>query len=84
MKDIWYLDCLQFELDLNCAELIAIKNGHFKVIGNYFGAKVVYNCDKDYFMSGPKERTCQGDRSWSEHPPTCRREGNYTAMFWGL
>ncbi|XP_053201311.1 uncharacterized protein LOC128386317 isoform X2 [Panonychus citri] len=60
--------------DLNCDEVPLIENGQFKVSGNHFDARVAYTCSEGYFMSGPRERVCQGDGSWSDTPPVCRKE----------
>ena len=62
--------------DLHCAELGPMDNGVFKVTGDHFGARVTYTCNEGYWMSGPKERVCQGDASWSEHSPECKQKGN--------
>nr|XP_042910927.1 sushi, von Willebrand factor type A, EGF and pentraxin domain-containing protein 1 [Parasteatoda tepidariorum] len=59
---------------LHCAELGPMENGQFKVTGDHFGARVMYSCEEGYWMSGPKERVCQGDGSWSEHSPECRQK----------
>ncbi|XP_023215811.1 protein lev-9-like [Centruroides sculpturatus] len=61
--------------DLHCDELTAIENGQFKVTGDHFGARVHYTCDEAFWMSGSKERVCQGDGSWSDRSPECRRKG---------
>ncbi|XP_015785992.1 sushi, von Willebrand factor type A, EGF and pentraxin domain-containing protein 1-like isoform X2 [Tetranychus urticae] len=60
--------------DLNCDEMTTVKNGEFKVSGNHFGARVSYTCLDGFYMSGPRERVCQGDGSWSDQPPVCRKE----------
>lgn len=60
--------------DLNCDELEPIPNGNFKVTGDYFGARVYYECAEDYWMSGPKERMCQGDGKWSDKLPECKKQ----------
>ncbi|XP_023215881.1 sushi, von Willebrand factor type A, EGF and pentraxin domain-containing protein 1-like isoform X1 [Centruroides sculpturatus] len=60
--------------DLHCDELTAIENGQFKVTGDHFGARVHYTCDEAFWMSGSKERVCQGDGSWSDRSPECRRK----------
>lgn len=62
-------------IDLNCDELPKANNGQFKVSGDYFGARVTYTCDDGFYMSGPRERVCQGDGSWSDQPPDCKKEG---------
>ncbi|RWS13910.1 Sushi: von Willebrand factor type A: EGF and pentraxin domain-containing protein 1-like protein, partial [Dinothrombium tinctorium] len=59
---------------LNCDELPAVQNGGFKISGDYFGARATYTCDEGFYMSGPRERVCQGDGSWSDQPPECRKE----------
>ncbi|GFQ77978.1 protein lev-9 [Trichonephila clavata] len=51
-----------------------MENGNYKVTGDHFGARVMYSCDDGYWMSGPKERACQGDGSWSERSPECRQK----------
>ncbi|GFY59685.1 sushi, von Willebrand factor type A, EGF and pentraxin domain-containing protein 1 [Trichonephila inaurata madagascariensis] len=60
--------------DLRCANLGVMENGNYKVTGDHFGARVMYSCDDGYWMSGPKERACQGDGSWSERSPECRQK----------
>lgn len=49
-----------FKLDLSCDLLKKIDNGTFSVTGDFFNAKVTYTCDKGFFLSGLKERICQG------------------------
>lgn len=66
---------MYFATDLHCAELGPMDNGVFKVTGDHFGARVTYTCNDGYWMSGPKERVCQGDASWSEHAPECKQKG---------
>ena len=51
--------------------------GSFQVSGDYFGARVTYSCEDGFFMSGTRERVCQGDGTWSDQPPTCKKEGKY-------
>ncbi|KAI1289812.1 Protein lev-9 [Halotydeus destructor] len=51
-----------------------VANGNFKVSGDYFGARVIYACDEGFYMSGPRERICQGDGTWSDQPPECKKE----------
>ena len=63
---------------MNCDELTPIKKGHFKLNGNFFGARVTYYCDDGFIMSGTKERVCQGDGSWSNSPPQCKKQGKLT------
>lgn len=43
--------------------------------GNFFGARVTYNCNEGFIMSGIKERVCQGDSSWSDTSPQCKKQG---------
>lgn len=57
--------------------MTTVKNGEFKVSGNHFGARVSYTCLDGFYMSGPRERVCQGDGSWSDQPPVCRKEGKF-------
>lgn len=70
--------------DLNCDELPAMTHGSFQVSGDYFGARVTYTCDDGFYMSGVRERVCQGDGSWSDSPPTCKREGKFTFIGYKL
>ncbi|XP_064458816.1 sushi, von Willebrand factor type A, EGF and pentraxin domain-containing protein 1-like isoform X2 [Ornithodoros turicata] len=65
--------------DLNCDELPKLANGNFHVSGNYFGARVYYECQESFWMSGPKERVCQGDGKWSGRPPECKRQPSCSA-----
>uniref|UniRef100_A0A6B0VGR4 Putative complement factor bb n=1 Tax=Ixodes ricinus TaxID=34613 RepID=A0A6B0VGR4_IXORI len=60
--------------DLNCDELQPLENGQFRVSGDYFGARVYYECDDNFWMSGPKERMCQGDGRWSSRAPECKKQ----------
>ena len=60
---------------MNCEELPSIEHGQFKLNGNYFGARVTYSCDEEFYMSGARERICQGDASWSDQAPECRKKG---------
>lgn len=63
--------------DLYCGELPPMTQGSFQVSGDYFGARVTYSCEDAFFMSGARERVCQGDGTWSDSPPTCKKEGEY-------
>ncbi|RWS31980.1 c4b-binding protein beta chain-like protein [Leptotrombidium deliense] len=75
MKNKKRVKCvLRKESDLNCDELPIVQNGGFKISGDYFGARATYTCEEGFYMSGAKERVCQGDGSWSDQPPECRRE----------
>ncbi|XP_076316028.1 protein lev-9-like isoform X3 [Tachypleus tridentatus] len=61
--------------DLKCDYLEDIENGIIRrpeIEG--FGAKVTYRCDEGFVMSGPRERRCQGDGSWSDKAPACRKK----------
>ncbi|XP_075546838.1 sushi, von Willebrand factor type A, EGF and pentraxin domain-containing protein 1-like [Dermacentor variabilis] len=60
--------------DLNCDELEPLENGQFRVSGDYFGARVYYECAENFWMSGPKERMCQGDGRWSGRAPECKKQ----------
>ncbi|XP_077534783.1 sushi, von Willebrand factor type A, EGF and pentraxin domain-containing protein 1-like isoform X3 [Haemaphysalis longicornis] len=60
--------------DLNCDELEPLENGQFRVSGDYFGARVYYECAENFWMSGPKERMCQGDGRWSARAPECKKQ----------
>lgn len=60
--------------DLNCDELETVENGEFRVSGDYFGARVYYECQENFWMSGPKERMCQGDGRWSAAAPECKKQ----------
>ncbi len=64
-----------YVIDLNCNELEPIENGQFKLNGNFFGALVTYTCNEEFYMSGSRERVCQGDASWSNDPPECKKKG---------
>uniref|UniRef100_A0A1S4LTX8 C4b-binding protein beta chain, putative n=1 Tax=Ixodes scapularis TaxID=6945 RepID=A0A1S4LTX8_IXOSC len=59
---------------MNCDELQPLENGQFRVSGDYFGARVYYECDDNFWMSGPKERMCQGDGRWSSRAPECKKQ----------
>ena len=59
--------------DLNCDELLPITAGYFQVSGDYFGARVTYSCNDGFFMSGSRERVCQGDGTWSDQAPSCSK-----------
>lgn len=39
--------------------------------GTSYRAKSYYNCSLGYYLSGPRERTCQYDGSWSDQEPDC-------------
>ena len=60
--------------DLKCDQLQPIPFGKIKVSGDHFGARATYSCDPAYFMAGTQNRICQGDGSWSDQPPSCKRE----------
>ncbi|XP_022235268.1 protein lev-9-like, partial [Limulus polyphemus] len=60
---------------LKCDYLEDIENGLIRrpeIEG--FGAKVTYSCNEGFVMSGPRERRCQGDGSWSDKAPACRKK----------
>lgn len=59
--------------DLSCDELGQVSNGRVSTPnGNFFNSKVTYECETGYFMSGGRERICQGDSSWSGQSPDCK------------
>ncbi|XP_022235401.1 uncharacterized protein LOC111083286, partial [Limulus polyphemus] len=63
--------------DLTCDLLGDIENGKIQrphVEG--FGVKVIYSCNEGFVMSGPRERRCQGDGSWSDRAPVCIKKEN--------
>jgi len=74
----WILFLYTMDTDLNCDELPAIVNGNYKVSGDYFGARVTYACDEGFYMSGSRERVCQGDGTWRSvyHTSLNRKRGN--------
>jgi hypothetical protein len=41
---------------------------------------VTYFCDDGFYMSGSRERVCQGDGSWSDQPPACKKQGNVSFL----
>ena len=64
---------LHYIIDLNCDELAEVANGRYYLNnGNFFNSKVTYECDPGYYMSGVKERICQGDSSWSNAAAECK------------
>ncbi|XP_023218660.1 sushi, von Willebrand factor type A, EGF and pentraxin domain-containing protein 1-like isoform X2 [Centruroides sculpturatus] len=70
--------------DLHCEELPQPENGQVKVTGDHFGARAVYTCDEDYYISGPKDRVCQGDGTWSDHEPICKEKGLHWPKMCGI
>ncbi|XP_055934154.1 sushi, von Willebrand factor type A, EGF and pentraxin domain-containing protein 1-like isoform X3 [Argiope bruennichi] len=58
--------------DLHCEELPTPENGAIKVTGEMFGDKATYTCREGYWLSGARERVCQGDATWSGKQPECK------------
>ncbi|XP_054709581.1 sushi, von Willebrand factor type A, EGF and pentraxin domain-containing protein 1-like [Uloborus diversus] len=61
--------------DLHCEELSPPEFGTVKVTGECFGTRAIYSCEEGYYLSGPRERVCQGDAKWSGHKPECKVKG---------
>ncbi|GBN21991.1 hypothetical protein AVEN_82562-1, partial [Araneus ventricosus] len=57
---------------LHCDELPSPENGAVKVTGEMFGDTATYTCREGYWLSGNRERVCQGDATWSGKQPECR------------
>ncbi|KAF8781561.1 Protein lev-9 like protein [Argiope bruennichi] len=58
--------------NLHCEELPTPENGAIKVTGEMFGDKATYTCREGYWLSGARERVCQGDATWSGKQPECK------------
>lgn len=66
--------------DSTCPELPPVpSNGRYSPLTNTFNSKIVYTCDKGFFLFGAKERTCQGDEEWSGTASDCLRERKYAS-----
>ena len=63
--------------DLACDELSHLSHGRIILKGNFFNARVQHECESGYYLSGVKERVCQGDSSWSDHPPECKSKRKF-------
>lgn len=63
--------------DLSCQDLSKIENGDYQPKLSLFNTRVSYQCDAGYFLSGSKERLCQGDEDWSGTPAECTPERTY-------
>ncbi|GIY27313.1 sushi domain-containing protein [Caerostris extrusa] len=59
-------------LDLHCDEQPAPENGAVKVTGEMFGDTAAYTCKDGYWLSGNRDRVCQGDATWSGKQPECK------------
>ncbi|XP_076346234.1 sushi, von Willebrand factor type A, EGF and pentraxin domain-containing protein 1-like isoform X1 [Tachypleus tridentatus] len=58
-------------IPVECLHPLDPQNGRAVVHDSSFGSVVEYFCDKGYNLSGPKNRTCQADKTWSEDSPQC-------------
>ncbi|XP_022257368.1 protein lev-9-like, partial [Limulus polyphemus] len=63
-----------YSADLQCESLEPIAHGQPEATGNIFGSKVTYKCYSGYWMSGSRQRVCQGDGSWSGKTPACKKK----------
>lgn len=61
-----------------CSHPDEIKNGRVVSGQLHFGAKVSYDCDSCFYLSGPKERECLGNETWSGVKPVCKRKSSFT------
>ena len=56
---------------VQCPELPLPDNGALVYSGFSFSSTVLYMCNEGYESSGPIERVCQLDSTWSGEAPTC-------------
>lgn len=66
------MSCIKPERE--CPALTEIDHGVMTVTGRYFGDRVHYACDTDYFMVGLSERTCRADGHWTGTTPSCKKD----------
>lgn len=66
------MSCIKPERE--CPALTEIDHGVMTVTGKYFGDRVHYACDTDYFMVGLSERTCRADGHWTGTTPSCKKD----------
>ena len=58
---------------VQCPELPLPDNGELVYSGFSFSSTVLYMCNEGYESSGPIERVCQLDSTWSGEAPTCEQ-----------
>lgn len=68
------MSCIKPERE--CPALTEIDHGVMTVTGRYFGDRVHYACDTDYFMVGLSERTCRADGHWTGTTPSCKKDSS--------
>ena len=62
----------EFLAVVNCGSPPAIANGQIHGSDFTYNATVTYSCIASNFkLSGPQERTCQADGTWSGTQPEC-------------
>lgn len=60
-------------LDVDCGNAGPIAHGKVTLATNatYYGAAVLYECDKNYQLDGVSRRLCQDNGTWSSEEPAC-------------
>ena len=57
-----------------CPDLTAPSNGAVNQSGNSAGDTGTFTCDEGYELVGAPVLNCQGDGTWDNPEPTCRRK----------
>ena len=57
-----------------CSILTDPTNGAVSLTGNTYRDTAMFTCHSGYELVGTVTLTCEGDGSWSDEPPVCRRE----------
>ena len=55
----------------DCGVLLPPVNGSVLLENITIGSVANYSCDQGFELLGVSSRTCQGDSTWSDRPPTC-------------
>lgn len=66
------LSMVDINIAISCGEPGEIENGYKESSGNVFTARVNYNCNKGYVLSGRAIRYCQSNGQWSGDLPSCQ------------
>ncbi|KAH3700406.1 hypothetical protein DPMN_075382 [Dreissena polymorpha] len=64
-----------FALVGDCGSLFGPTNGRVTLNSTVRGSRASYSCSPGYFLSGPANRTCQLDNTWSGTTPICNIVG---------
>ena len=63
---------------VDCGRLRKPSHGIVSVDGTTHNSTALYTCLAGYDIQGNYNRTCLGNGSWSDVPPTCRPKGSQT------